>query len=38
MNVIKPKPICEDIVMPKIIDRSAPLVGPADQAKETAKQ
>ena len=29
-NIVGPKPICEDIVMPKIIDKSAPLMGPAD--------
>ncbi len=37
-NIVGPKPICEDVVLPKIIDNSSPLPGPADQAKETTKQ
>jgi hypothetical protein len=37
-NVIGPKPICEDVVLPKIIDNSSPLPGPADKPKETIKQ
>ena len=37
-NIIGPKPICEDVVLPKIIDNSSPLPGPADKPKETIKQ
>lgn len=37
-NIVGPKPICEDVVMPKIIDKSAPLLGPGDQAREPMKQ
>ena len=37
-NIVSPKPICEDIVMPKIIDKSAPLAGPADPSIDPAKQ
>jgi hypothetical protein len=37
-NIVGPKPICEDVVMPKIIDNSSPLAGPADQPAEAVKQ
>jgi hypothetical protein len=37
-NIVGPKPICEDVVMPKIIDNSSPLTGPADQPAEAVKQ
>jgi hypothetical protein len=37
-NIIGPKPICEDVVIPKIIDKSAPLTGPADLPIGAAKQ
>ena len=37
-NIVGPKPICEDVVMPKIIDKSAPLAGPADPLKDPSKQ
>jgi hypothetical protein len=37
-NIVGPKPICEDVVMPKIIDKSAPLPGPADPLKDPSKQ
>ena len=37
-NIIGPKPICEDVVMPKIIDKSAPLTGPNDLPKDPAKR
>ena len=37
-NIVGPKPICEDVVPPKIIDNSSPLAGPADQPKEAMKQ
>jgi len=38
LNIIGPKPICEELVLPKITDNSVPLSGPADQARETSKQ
>ncbi|QKM64548.1 hypothetical protein DCO17_04445 [Polynucleobacter tropicus] len=37
-NIIGPKPICEDVVIPKVIDKSAPLTGPADLPKGPGKQ
>jgi hypothetical protein len=37
-NIVGSKPICEDVVLPKIIDNSSPLAGPADQPKEAVKQ
>lgn len=37
-NIITPKPICEDVVIPKIVDKSAPLDGPDDPPKNTMKQ
>ena len=37
-NIIGPKPICEEVVLPKITDNSAPLSGPADQIKEASQQ
>lgn len=36
-NIVTPKPICEDVVMPKIIDKSAPLLGPTELPKGSAK-
>ncbi|WP_353433208.1 hypothetical protein [Polynucleobacter sp. MWH-UH23A] len=36
-NIVGPKPICEDVVMPKVIDKSSPLTGPADQPKDPGK-
>ena len=38
MNIVGPKPICEEVVLPKIIDNSSPLPGPQEKIKETAKQ
>jgi len=38
MNIVGPKPICEEVVLPKIIDNSSPLLGPQEKIKETAKQ
>lgn len=37
-NIVGPKPICEEIVLPKIIDNSSPLPGPEDLPQGTAKQ
>lgn len=37
-NIITPKPICEDVVIPKIVDKSAPLIGPDDPPKNALKQ
>lgn len=37
-NIVGPKPICEEVVLPKITDNSAPLSGPADQIKEASQQ
>ena len=37
-NVIDSKPICIEVVLPTITDKSEPLVGPADSSKDTAKQ
>ncbi|QWD74930.1 hypothetical protein FD961_03695 [Polynucleobacter sp. TSB-Sco08W16] len=37
-NVLGSKPICEEVVLPKITDNSTPLTGPADQIKEASKQ
>ena len=37
-NVIDSKPICIEIVLPTVTDKSEPLLGPADSRKETAKQ
>lgn len=33
-HILNGKSICVDVVMPKIIDNSAPLAGPADSPKE----
>ena len=38
LNVVGTKPICQDIVLPKIVDNSNPLPGPADQVQEIVKQ
>ena len=37
-NVIDAKPICIELVLPPITDKSEPLLGPADIVKESAKQ
>ena len=37
-NIVGPKPICEDVVMPKIIDNSTPLPGPADPPANSSKE
>jgi len=37
-NIVGPKPICQDIVLPTVTDNSTPLLGPADLAKEPAKR
>lgn len=37
-NIIGPKPICEEIPIPKVIDKSAPLPGPTDLPKDLGKQ
>jgi hypothetical protein len=38
LNVVGPKPICQEIVLPKVTDNSNPLPGPADQTQEVIKQ
>ena len=38
LNVVGTKPICQDIVLPKVVDNSNPLPGPADQVQEIVKQ
>jgi hypothetical protein len=38
LNVVGAKPICQDIVLPKVTDNSSPLSGPADQAQDIIKQ
>ena len=38
INIVGPKPICEEVVLPKIIDNSSLLLGPQEKIKETAKQ
>jgi hypothetical protein len=37
-NIVGSKPICEEIPVPKVIDKSAPLSGPADSPKDPTKQ
>ena len=37
-NVIDSKPICMEVVLPNISDKSEPLIGPADTANNTAQQ
>jgi hypothetical protein len=37
-NIVGSKPICEEVVLPKITDNSTPLSGPADQIKDASKQ
>jgi hypothetical protein len=37
-NIGGPKPICEELPIPKVIDNSTPLTGPADTLKDPAKQ
>jgi len=37
-NVIDSKPICLDVVIPTITDKSEPLLGPADSSRDAAKQ
>lgn len=36
-NVIDSKPICIEIVLPKVTDNSMPLLGPADAPKNSAQ-
>jgi hypothetical protein len=38
LNVVGSKPICQEVVLPKVVDNSSPLPGPADQAQEIVKQ
>jgi len=37
-NPLSSKPICIDVLVPTVTDNSSPLLGPADQAVDTAKQ
>ncbi|QWE19908.1 hypothetical protein [Polynucleobacter sp. AP-Kolm-20A-A1] len=37
-NVVGAKPICIDVVLPPVTDKSTPLLGPSDITTETAKQ
>jgi hypothetical protein len=37
-NVIDSKPICVEVIAPKIFDKSEPLKGPADVTPESSKQ
>lgn len=37
-NVIDSKPICIEVVLPTITDKSEPLLGPADKTKQSAQQ
>ncbi len=37
-NPLSSKPICVDVLVPKVTDNSTPLLGPADQAMEVFKQ
>lgn len=37
-NIIDSKPICIDVVLPTVTDKSEPLLGPADTIKVPAKQ
>jgi hypothetical protein len=37
-NIIDSKPICIDIVLPTVTDKSEPLSGPADSPRESASQ
>ena len=37
-NVIDSKPICIEVVLPTVTDKSEPLLGPADSSKDTARQ
>jgi hypothetical protein len=37
INIVGPKPICEEIPVPKIIDKSTPLLGPADPPRDSSK-
>ena len=37
INIVGPKPICEDIPVPAITDKSEAYLGPADQASTPAK-
>jgi hypothetical protein len=36
-NIVGPKPICEEIPVPNVIDKSTPLTGPADISKDSVK-
>jgi hypothetical protein len=38
LNVIDSKPICIEVVLPTVTDKSEPLLGPADSSKDNAKQ
>ncbi|MBU3577856.1 hypothetical protein [Polynucleobacter sp. UK-Kesae-W10] len=38
LNVVGPKPICEEITLPPVTDYSTPLPGPLDTKQESAKQ
>ncbi len=37
-NVIDSKPICIEVVLPTVTDKSEPLLGPGDTTKSSAKQ
>ncbi len=37
-NVIDSKPICIEVVLPTVTDKSEPLLGPADSSKDTSNQ
>jgi hypothetical protein len=37
-NVIDSKPICIEVVLPTVTDKSEPLLGPADKPKQSAQQ
>ena len=37
-NPLSSKPICIEVTVPTVTDNSTPLLGPADQAVDTAKQ
>jgi hypothetical protein len=38
LNPLSSKPICMDVIVPKVTDNSTPLLGPADQGMEVVKQ
>lgn len=37
-NVIDSKPICIEVVLPTVTDKSEPLLGPADSTRDAVKQ